>query len=214
MILYPPPDPITAAGVTPGAVGLAVLASATANAAQQATDSETGTDVLAYVAPGADGNVLTASGGAWTSAAPGIGGSVGSADNVLIKSNGTGGATVQASVTTEQDPVVTTFTSASAFTFDTLVADGTYRYLVEYFLVRTGGGSGQRIGTLQGRVVVASGAVTEITGTPVDTGGNGGGATYTPSHTWSNSGLAIQWTIGTAGSTGNLEYVVYRRRIA
>lgn len=51
-------------------IGAALLSAATAAAAQQAMDVEVGVDVLAHVAPGTAGNVLTSNGSAWTSAAP------------------------------------------------------------------------------------------------------------------------------------------------
>jgi hypothetical protein len=50
-------------------VGKGVFKAATAAAAQQAMDTEVGVDVLAYVAPGTSGNVLTSNGTVWQAAA-------------------------------------------------------------------------------------------------------------------------------------------------
>ena len=60
-------DQLTTLGGT--TVGKAVFTAATVAAAQQATDTEVGVDVMAYVAPGTSGNVLTSNGSTWESAA-------------------------------------------------------------------------------------------------------------------------------------------------
>ena len=60
-------DQLTTLGGT--TVGKAVFTAASVAAAQQATDTEVGVDVMAYVAPSTSGNVLTSNGSIWTSAA-------------------------------------------------------------------------------------------------------------------------------------------------
>ncbi len=68
------------------AAGRALLDDVDAATQRATLDLEPGTDVLAYVAPGSSGNLLTSNGSAWTSAAPVSGSSV----VAWVNFNGTG----------------------------------------------------------------------------------------------------------------------------
>jgi len=80
-------------GVSKGGTGLTTLT--TGNVILGA-----GSSTPTFVAPGTSGNVLTSNGSTWVSSAPagGIGGSTGATDNRILRSDGTGGATLQNSL--------------------------------------------------------------------------------------------------------------------